>query len=197
LAADAPLQVYRPLAQRPPAFATLMVRTSVPPLTLGHAVQAALSGADPDTPVSDIATMDSVVSKSVTQPRLHFLVFGLFAGLALLLASIGLYGLIAYSVAQRVREFGIRTALGAAPRSILALVLREGAILIALGIALGLAGSLASARLLQGLLFATSPHDPAIYFGAPLILAAVTLLACLLPARRATRVDPIIALRSE
>lgn len=197
LTADAPLQVYRPLAQRPPAFATLMVRTSVPPLTLGRAVQAALNRVDPDTPVSDIATMDSVVSKSVTQPRLHFLVFGLFAGLALLLASIGLYGLVAYSVAQRTREFGIRTALGAAPRSILSLVLGEGLGLIALGVAFGLAGSLASARLLEGLIFTTSVHDPWVYVGAPLILSVIALLACLLPARRATRVDPIIALRSE
>jgi ABC-type antimicrobial peptide transport system permease subunit len=114
-----------------------------------------------------------------------------------LLAGIGLYGLITYSVEQRTREFGIRTALGAGPRELLALALREGMVLIALGLALGLAGSLAAARLLQKMIFDTSPHDPAVFLAVSTVLAAVTGLACLFPALRATRVDPIVALRVE
>lgn len=197
LIADAPLQVYRPLRQRPPAFATLMIRTTDAPSTLGNAVQAALARVDSGTPVSDIATLDSLVSRSVTQPRLHLTVFGVFAGLALLLAAIGLYGLIAYSVDQRTREFGIRSALGARPRAVLLLVLREGLVLALAGVALGTAGALASTRILANLVYATSLHDPVIFVGAPIFLVIVAAAACLVPARRATRVDPIRALRSE
>ncbi len=197
LTADIPLQVYRPLAQRTPGYATLMVRTSLPPATLTNSVQAALWRVDPDIPVTDVATMDKVVSRSVTQPRLYLTLFSLFAALALLLAGIGLYGLIAYSVEQRTREFGIRTALGASSRELLRLVLCEGAALIATGLAFGLAGSFATARLLQTMIFDTSPHDPAVYLVAPLLLAAVAVLACWLPARRATKVDPMVALRAE
>ncbi len=197
LAAATPLQVYRPLAQRTPGFAALMVRTALPPATLAKSVQAALWRVDPDTPVTDVATMDTFVSRSVTQPRLYLALFSLFAALALLLAAIGLYGLIAYSVAQRTREFGIRTALGASAHEVLALVLREGATLIAFGLALGLAGSFAATRLLRTMIFETSLHDPLVFLAVPLLLAAVAAFACYLPARRATKVDPIIALRTE
>lgn len=197
LAADMPLQVYRPFAQRTPGFATLMVRTSLPPAALARPVEAALWRIDPNSPVSDVATMDTVVKGSVAQPRLYLTLFSLFTALALLLAGIGLYGLITYSVEQRTREFGIRTALGAGPRELLALALREGMVLIALGLALGLAGSLAAARLLQKMIFDTSPHDPAVFLAVSTVLAAVTGLACLFPALRATRVDPIVALRVE
>ena len=197
LTADIPLQVYRPLAQRTPAFATLMVRTSLPPAALAKSVQAALWRVDADTPVSDVATMDSFVSRSVAQPRLYLILFSLFAGFALLLASVGIYGLIAYSVGQRTREFVIRVALGARPGEVLALVLREGAILIALGLFLGLAGSFAAVRLLQNMVFETSLHDPLVFLTVPFALAAVSVLACWLPARRAAKVDPMIALRAE
>jgi putative ABC transport system permease protein len=197
LTADIPLQVYFPFAQRTPGYATLMVRTSLPPATLAKSVQAALWRVDPDIPVTDVATMDNLVSRSVTQPRLYLTLFSLFAALALLLAGIGLYGLIAYSVEQRTREFGIRTALGASPREVLALVLGEGTRLIASGLALGLVGSFSVARVLRTLIFETSPHDPAVFLLAPLLLAIVALLACWLPARRATRVDPMVALRAE
>jgi ABC-type antimicrobial peptide transport system permease subunit len=141
--------------------------------------------------------MDTYVSRSIAQPRLYFTLFSLFAALALLLSGIGLYGLIAYSVEQRTREFGIRTALGASPRAVLALVLREGAPLIAAGLALGLAGAFATARFLRHMVFETSLHDPAVFLTVALLLAIVALLACYLPSRRATRIDPIIALRSE
>lgn len=197
LTTEAPLQVYRPLAQRTPPFATLMVRTSLPPATLTKSVQAALWRIDPEIPLSDVGTMETFVRRSVTQPRLYLVLFALFAGLALLLAAIGLYGLIAYGVEQRTREFGIRAALGARPREILAMVLREGAVLVLVGLAVGITGALAAAHLLQSMVFGTSLRDPLVFSVAPLLLAVIAVFACLLPARRATKVDPVIALRAE
>jgi predicted permease len=197
LANETPLQVYRPLSQRPTAFATLMVRTSLPPASLAKAVQAALWRVDPDIPFSDILPMDRVVSRTITQPRLYLTLFGVFAGLALTLAGVGLYGLIAYSVAQRTREFGIRTALGASAADVLRLVLREGGALIGTGLAIGLVGALGAARLIQQLLFANSAYDPWVFAGVVALLGAVALAACLIPARRASRVDPLVALRTE
>jgi putative ABC transport system permease protein len=197
LATEIPLQVYRPFAQRTPPFATLMVRTSLPPTSLAKAVQASLWQIDPDVPISDIGTMAGYVSRTITQPRLHLVLFGLFAGFALLLAGLGLYGLVSHGVGQRTREFGIRTALGASPRAVLTLVLREGAVLVGLGVMLGLAGALAASRLLQTMIFETSPRDPTVFLAVPVLLAAVSLVACWLPARRATKVDPMVALRVE
>jgi len=197
LANETPLQVYRHSAQRTPAFATLMVRTAQAPASVAKAVQAALWRVDPDLPFSDIAPMDMVVSRTVTQPRLYLTLFALFAVIALTLSGIGLYGLLAYSVAQRTREFGIRTALGADTRNVLGLVLREGAMLTVLGLALGLVGAFAAARFIEQLLFSASARDPLIFVGVVLLLGVVAILACLLPARRAARVDPLIALRSE
>ena len=197
LAAEIPLQVYRPFAQHTPAYATLMVRTLLPPASLAKSVQAALWRIDPDIPVSDIASLDTFVGRSVTQPRLYLTLFSLFATLALFLAGLGLHGLVSYSVAQRTREFGIRTALGAGPRDVLALVLREGAALVALGLALGLAGAFAATGLLQSMIFDTSQHDPAVFLAAPLLLGLIALLACWLPARRAAKVYPVTALRAE
>lgn len=197
LANETPLQVYRPSAQRTPAFATLMVRTAQPPAILAKAVQAALWRVDPDLPFSDVTPMDLVVNRTVTQPRLYLTLFGLFAVIALTLSGIGLYGLLAYSVAQRTREFGIRTALGADTRDILLLVLRNGAALIGTGLALGLVGALASARFIEQLLFSASARDPLVFALVAALLGCIALLACVLPARRAARVNPLVALRSE
>lgn len=197
LTSEAPLQVYRPLAQRTPPFAALMVRTSLPPATLAKSVQAALWRVDPEIPVSDVATMDKFVSRSVTQPRLYLTLFSLFAGLALLLAAIGLYGLIAHGVEQRTREFGIRTALGASVRDVLTLVLGEGARLIFVGLALGIGAALVAVRSLQGMVYEISLRDPPVFLGAPILLAVIGVVACLIPARRATKVDPMVALRAE
>ncbi len=197
LAEEIPLQVYVPLAQRPPGFATLMVRTTLAPASLTKSVETALWRIDPDAPVSDVAPMESVVSGSMAQPRLYLTLFGLFAGLALLLAVIGIYGLVAYSVAQRRREFGIRSALGASGRELLALVLREGAILVGLGLTIGLAGAWLAARLLQSMVVETSVHDPLTLSAITLLLGAAVLVACLLPARRAAKVNPVEVLRAE
>ena len=197
LANAAPLQVYRPLDQRPTAFATLMVRTTLAPSALAKSVPAALARVDPDTPVSDLSAMDAVVSRSVTQPRLYLLLFSAFALIALLLAAIGLYGLVAYGIAQRTREFGIRAALGASPGEVRALVLRECSVLILTGLALGLVGALVATRFLAEMVTSTSVHDPVVFVTVPVVLAATALAACLLPARRAMRVDPTVALRAE
>lgn len=197
LASTTPLQVYRALAQRPPPFGTLMVRTTLPPASLAKAVQAALWRVDPDLPFSGIAPMDEVVSRTATQPRLYLTLFAVFAALALTLAGIGLYGLLAYSVAQRTREFGIRAALGANPADVLRLVLREGARLILAGLALGMLGALGAARLVQQLLFAAPAYDPAVFVAVALLLAGIAVLASLIPARRAARVAPMEALRTD
>lgn len=197
LAAETPLQVYRSLLQRPTAFGTLMVRTTLPPSTIAKAVQAALWRVDADIPFSAVTPMDQVVSRTATQPRLYLTLFAVFAGLALTLAGVGLYGLLAYSVAQRTREFGIRAALGANPADVLRLVLHEGALLIGGGLALGLLGALAAAQLLQQLLFSVRAYDPAVFAAVALLLAAVALLASFIPARRAARVAPMEALRTD
>jgi putative ABC transport system permease protein len=192
-----PMQVYRPILQRPTAFATLLVRTDVRPDSLAKSVQRAVWSVDPDQAIGSVNPVARLVSNSTTQARLYLVLFGLFAGLALLLSAIGLYGLIAYGVAQRTREFGIRTALGATSREVLALVLREGALLVGLGLGIGLIGAFAAARLLRQMVFETSIYDPMVFAVVPLMLALTAAAACLIPARRATRVDPITALRAE
>lgn len=194
---EPPLQIYRPLAQRPPWFATLLVQTGVDPASAAKSVQQAIWSVDPDQAIEAITPVSALISNSVTQPRLYLVLFGLFATISLGLAAIGLYGLVAYGVAQRTREFGIRTALGASRGDVLRLVMREGLGLLGLGLALGLSGAGVSVRVLQSMIYSTSLHDPVVFAGVPLMLAAVTLLACWLPARRATKVDPLEALRSE
>ena len=197
LASESPPQVYRAMAQRTPSFATLMVRASVAPASLAKSVQGALLGIDPDTPVTDVTTMARVVDRSIAQPRLHLVLFGVFAGLALLLAAVGLYGLVAYNVEQRGREFGIRTALGATRTDILRQVLADGGRLVARGAMLGVLGALIGAKALEGLVHGVSLHDPVVLLGGVAVLAAVALLACWLPARRASKSDPMVALRAE
>jgi putative ABC transport system permease protein len=197
LAAEAPLQVYRPLAQEPSSYATLMVRTALPPATLSHAVQEAVWRVDSGIPLFGVGPLDGFVSETVTQPRLHLRLFAVCAGLALLLSAIGLHGVVAYSIAQRTREFGIRSALGATPLTILLQVLRESGRIIAFGLAIGLGVALLGAQFLQGMIYGVSAYDPAVFVAAAFLLAAIALIACLIPARRATKVDPMIALRAE
>jgi len=194
---EAPPQVYRAMAQRTPSYATLMVRTTVPPESLAKPVQAALLQIDSETPVTDVATMDQVVNRSIAQPRLHLLLFGIFAGLALLLSAVGLYGLVAYNVEQRRREFGVRTALGATQADIMRVVLADCGKLFAAGALLGGLGALAGAQVMTGLVYDVPLYDPAVLLGGIAGLAAVAFLACWLPARRAAKVDPMVALRAE
>jgi putative ABC transport system permease protein len=192
-----PYQVYASLNQRGWPFATLLVRSPLPVETLSQTIQRAIWEFNPEQTISNISPVKSLVKSSLTQPQLYLTLFGLFALLALLLAAIGLYGLIAYSVAQRTREFGIRYALGAQVRDVLRLVVGQGARLTALGLALGLLAAAAVARLMETLLFRTKAYDPLVFAGVAFLLAAIGLLAALLPALRATKADPVAALRSE
>jgi ABC-type antimicrobial peptide transport system permease subunit len=152
---------------------------------------------DASLPVAAVRTMDEVMSGAASRPRFLTLLLTLFAGTALALAAVGIYGVISYSVAQRTSEFGIRMAMGAQPSDVLAMVLRQGVLLGAIGVAVGAAGALALTRLISGLLFGISSFDPLTFVVMAAVLIAVTLAACWAPARRATRVDPMIALRYE
>lgn len=192
-----PYQVYSSINQRTVPFGTLLVRSTQPVGSLTNTVQKQIWSLDPDQPISNIALVGTLVRASITQPQLYLTLFSLFAVLALLLAALGLYGLIAYTVAQRTREFGIRFALGAQTGDVLRLVLGQGAKLTAVGLVVGLLGGAAAARLMQSLLFRTTTHDPLVFVAVTVVLAGVALIAALLPARRAARVNPITALRSE
>jgi putative ABC transport system permease protein len=192
-----PYQVYASLNQRGWPFATLLVRSALPVETLSQTIQRAIWEFNPEQTISNISPVRTLLKSSLTQPQLYLTLFSLFALLALLLAGIGLYGLIAYSVAQRTREFGIRYALGAQVRDVLRLVMGQGARLTALGLAAGLLGAAAAARLMETLLFRTKAYDPLVFVAVVLVLAVIGLLAALLPALRATKADPVAALRAE
>jgi putative ABC transport system permease protein len=179
------------------ASGTLVVRTAVPPESLTAAVRQAVQEVDPGLPLYKVATMDEVIAKSLAGHRLNLWLLAIFAGIALVLSAAGLYGVISYLVAQRTREIGVRLALGAQTRDVIGLVMRQGARLTAVGIGLGLLGALAFTRVLASLLFGVSTRDPLTFSGVAALLAAVALLATWLPARRAARVEPIVAIRNE
>ncbi|HEX2188844.1 MAG TPA: ABC transporter permease [Longimicrobiaceae bacterium] len=184
-------------ALQEPSRAVLHVRTSGHPLRALPALRGVVREAAPGWTLEDPRTMEEQVGAALLPQRLAGRVLGLFGGLALLLAAVGVYGVLAYAVAQRTREFGVRMALGARSGDVLRLVLGRGLVLVGLGLALGLPAAWAAARLLGGFLLGASPSDPAAFMAAPLLLGAVALLASWLPARRATRVSPMTALRSE
>jgi putative ABC transport system permease protein len=199
LALDAePLPIYyfpyRQLVWQPPI---MMVRTSVPPRTLESAVRRQVSALDPLVPVFQVSSMDDLLSAQVTQPRFHTLLLGCFAGIALLLTMVGLYGVMAYSVTRRTREIGVRIALGASREAVLSMVLKQALVLLAVGLVLGLVGSMAGGRLLRGMLYGVSSLDPRVLGLSGLVVALTGLLAAFLPARRAAAVEPITALRHE
>ena len=190
--------IFLPMAVDPPLTRTVVIRTALPdPHDLMPAVRAIIRDLDPAVPAFRVQTFDEVVSRSLWRQRLQGQVFGVFAILALMLASVGLYGVIAYAVAQRTRELGVRIALGATRRHVLALVLGEGVRLTLLGVAAGTLGALALGRVVASLLFGVSPTDPVTFLVVPALLAAVALLASYAPARRAMKVDPLVAMRAE
>jgi putative ABC transport system permease protein len=175
----------------------LVVRTASDPQGFASSVRQQVLAIDRDQPVSAMRTMSDVLSESIAQQRFRTLLLTIFAAVAMILAAVGIYGVIAYSVTQRTHEVGIRMALGAQPRDVLRLILRQGLALTLIGIGLGLAGAFALTRVMSGLLFGVSATDPLTFAGITLLLTFVAMLACYLPARRATRVDPMVALRYE
>ena len=197
LDAEDRVQMYFPHRQSTPGFMSVVIRTEVPPETIVPAVRQAVQAVDKDQPLSQVKTMEELLAQSVGQRRLSMLLIGVFAAVALALASIGIYGVMSYAVAQRTPELGIRMALGAARYNVLALVLRQGMTLVIIGLAIGIAGALGVTRFLESQLFEVDPTDPATFALVAFILASVALVATLVPAMRATRVDPLVALRQE
>jgi putative ABC transport system permease protein len=188
--------VYLPHAQDSMGDMTLAVRAANPE-NLVSAIRGRVKAMDPDLPIINVRTMTEVISRSVWQPRLYAILFGVFAAVALALASIGIYGVMAYSVSERTREIGIRVALGAQRRDVLKLVVARGMTPTLIGAGIGLGAALALTRLMQTLLFEVSATDPLTFVTLAVLLSVVALVACYLPARRATKVDPMIALRCE
>ncbi|HEY7820781.1 MAG TPA: ABC transporter permease, partial [Vicinamibacteria bacterium] len=197
LVGDKAFDLYTNYLQTPYANAYFLVRTRVDPLSLVEPARQAVLAVDADQSIYDILTMEGRLLASVWQRRLASVVFALFAGAALFLASVGIYGVLSYAVTQRQREMGIRSALGASPRDILVLVLREGLALALIGCALGVAGALLLSRSLASLLHQVSPTDPGTFLGVAALLLGVAFLASYLPAFRARRVSPIASLRQE
>jgi ABC-type antimicrobial peptide transport system permease subunit len=178
-------------------FATFVVRTRTEPKQMARAIEAAVHRVDPDQPVSDVQTMSEVFSDSVAQPRFQLLLLSVFAGIAVALAMIGVYGVLAYSVTQQRQEIGVRMALGAGVSDVIRLVVREGLLLALAGTGIGLAAAFALTRALRSLLFEVTPTDPATLSGVCVLLLIVAAAASLLPAQRAVRLDPVAALRWE
>jgi putative ABC transport system permease protein len=187
--------IYRPFAQQPWIAPFLVVRTTVDPASLMTAIRREIVAADPVVVVSAVRTLDSIMSEASAQPRSQAVVLAALTTLALVMAAVGLYGVVAFSVVQRTNEIGIRLALGSSRRRVLLLILREGITIGVVGLALGIAAALALVRLLQSSLFGISPTDPVSFGVAALTLLAVAALASYLPARRATAVNPLVALR--
>lgn len=192
-----PPQVYSPFSRQDADQAFIALRTSLPPTQVIPQIRAAVGAIDPTLAVADIQTMVERVSEASALRRFQTSLFGVFAAVALFLAAISLYGVMAYSVKQRTPEIGIRLALGAPPSSVLKLILRQGMTLTLLGILIGVAAAFALTRLLRSLLYGIAPTDPLTFIIVGIVLVAVSLLACYIPARRAMRTDPMVALRYE
>jgi len=191
------MQLYVPHAENAGGCMTLVIRSAIDPASLVPAIRAQVLAIDKDQPVYGVQTMDQVLAGSMASRRFSMEMMALFAGIALALAIIGVYGVVSYAVAQRRHEFGIRLALGARRRSVLWLVIRQGMIRTLAGVVAGLVGALASMRLLAGLLFGVNAQDFATLSVASSVLTVVALLASYVPARTATRTDPAVTLRAE
>jgi len=194
---DSQPQVYWPHPQRPTNGMALVVKARGDPAALTNAVATAVREVDPQQPIYDVRTLDAVVDRSLGHRRFQMMLLAVFAAIALVLAGIGTYGVIAYGVTQRVREFGVRMALGARHRDVIALVLRRGGLLFTFGALAGLALASLGVGVLSSLVYGIAPRDMASFGLATLVLFVVSIAACYIPARRAARVEPTIALRSE
>ncbi len=189
--------IYLPFAEFPGYSATLMIRTLGDPMTIAAGARSAAHNLDPQTAVSAARALTEIRSDSIAQPRLTTTLLGLFAFVALAISATGLSGLMAYAVSQRTQEIGIRIALGAAPRRVLEMVMKEGLTSAGIGLALGLVGALGISRLVSGLLFGVEPTDPLCFVGSAAVLIVVAVAACWMPARRAVAIEPVTALRTE
>ncbi len=196
---DAPSvpHIYVPLGQFAPVNAVVFLRSRGDAGNLGEAVRREVEKVDPSIPVHSISSMDQIIARSMADRRFTLELLGIFAAVALLLAAIGIYGMMAYSFSQRTHEIGIRIALGAQRMDIFRLAVGEGMQLVAIGLVLGLVGAAGLTRFVRTMLFGVSPADPITFAAISAALAAVAFLACYIPARSATRVDPLIALRDE
>jgi predicted permease len=197
LEADPTLTVYIPSYGSGPGPVQFAVHTAANPTALPPSLRSMLKEIDPNLPLSDVQTMDEIVSRSVAPRRFNMFLLSIFAAVALLLALVGVYGVLAYSVGRRTAEIGLRIALGATPRSVLTLIVGQGMRPIIVGIAIGMAGAVGLSHLVSSLLFDVRPVDPLTYGAVALLVAIAALLACYVPALRALRVDPVAALRQE
>jgi predicted permease len=206
LDAEPPVILYLPLGQMPVGFSTVLVRLLPQGLLvrapgdtapLAAAVQREIWAVDSMQPVTDVRSMEEIVERSLGAQRFNTLLLGLMAGLALVLAAVGIYGVLSYLVNQRTRELGVRLALGATRGEVVMLVLRQGLSTVGMGVALGVAGAFGLTRLMEHLLYSVSALDPVAFIAAPVVLVGVALASTWLPARRASRVDPMVALRYE
>jgi putative ABC transport system permease protein len=189
--------LFMPNAQQPFPFSALVVRTTGDPRRLAEAVEREIRSVDPDQGVGEIQTMEQLVSDAIARPKAQTMLFAVFGGLALVLVCIGIYGVLAYAVAQQTREIGVRVALGATPASAFAFVLRDGLRITAVGLIVGLGVALLLTRYMQGLLFEVEPFNPAVFASVTMLLTLVATVACAVPAARATRVEPAMVLRDE
>jgi putative ABC transport system permease protein len=190
-------EMYLPYLQVGEPHMTLLVRTAGNPMHWAAAVRNQVANIDKDQPPHDVAALGEIQAASLTPRRVNMLLLGAFASLGLILASVGTYGVVSYSVTRRTHEIGVRMALGAGPAGVLKLVVGQGLSLVLIGTGIGLAASLAVTRLLQAMLFGVKSADPATFLVAALLWVAIALLACYIPARRATKVDPMVVLRYE
>ena len=188
-------RLYYPVTQQTPSLLALVVKSHADPHALVPAIRAAVAAIDPEQPLADVRTMGEWMGRSLASRRSPMVLLTLFGAVALVLSAIGIYGVLAFGVAQRSRELGIRQALGADRRAILSLVLKQGMRTAGLGVAIGLAGAVALTRYLQTLLFGVGAHDASVYAAVTALLFAVAMAACYVPARRATSVNPTDALR--
>jgi ABC-type antimicrobial peptide transport system permease subunit len=191
-------QIYLPLRQSPFGVAgQILLRTTGDPASFANVLRSSVYAVDPNQPVEQVQTLDDLRSEALAAPRLTATLLVVFASLALLVTLAGIGGVIATSVQQRTKEFGLRMALGARRDGVLMMVVRQGLTLVVIGLAIGIGGALVAGRVLNAYLYQTAPRDPVIFAGVAAVFVLSGIIACLIPARRATTVDPLIALRSE